>query len=311
MKKIFSIVVFAAAFAFAFTSCKKTEPEVPADFKITVDSLTMTSAFISVEPLDTSIGYYWSVYKASDFANLANDSIATLIKNNLDFTIMFAEYFGFELTYDSLLSKGPSSYKFEGFAVNTEYIVFAVKVDSEGKCDFEVSSQKSFKTPDVVLKGQENLVIEGGEFVNAVEDEGWYQISGYNAKGDYYLSLSPDPVESLNDAVTMDNLDGDYSYLVNIFGSGKNDYELFSIVKADLQGSFDKASGVLTVTGKFVAENGIEYNLTMSGIEAEDDSSFAPQQAAAKKPTSDQISARRIADLKKKIVGYKKYNFSK
>ena len=58
MKKIFSIVAFAAAFAFAFTSCKEKpqpEPEVPADFKITVDSLTMTSAFISVEPLDSSI----------------------------------------------------------------------------------------------------------------------------------------------------------------------------------------------------------------------------------------------------------------
>ncbi|MCR5051041.1 MAG: hypothetical protein K6A36_08170, partial [Paludibacteraceae bacterium] len=183
--------------------------------------------------------------------------------------------------------------------------------DGEGKCDFEVSSQKSFKTPDVIIKGQENLVIEGGEFVNAVEDEGWYQITGYNADGSYFLSICPDPVESLNDAITMENLDGDYSFLVYVFGAGDEDYEKFSIMKANLQGSYNEASGVLTLTGKFVAENGIEYNLTMSAIEAAEEESFAPQRAAAKKPASDQTSARKIADLKKRITGYKKYNFSK
>lgn len=281
MKKIFSVMMAAALVAFSMTSCKKdkNEPEQggeTAAFKIEVSNITATGATVAVTPADTTITYYWDIVDAATAAKFADDAaVAAYYKEYFDYVIqMYQYYYGQTLTYADLLLKGANSYTYESLEANTEYVVIAIALD-ENVAAKGASVKKSFKTPDIEIVGHETLVMTG-VYDDEIAEEGWYQIMAYSTDSTRYISLSPDPVESLTQAISFDDLDLDWSYIY--VGTTK-----YSLIDANYTASLE--GDVLTATGTLVAENGIEYQFTATCVPyvaAEEEAAPAKKVAAKK-----------------------------
>lgn len=284
MKKIFSILA-AAVIALGFASCNKNEVE-SKDFKIVVDSITATSAFIKVTPADTTQLYYWTVFGADDIAKYPEDSIVAFVNAELEYLQSWYQAFGYDVKLTDLLEKGESEYSFTGLNPETDFVVCALKFNEKGEA-FGESTKKSFRTLKLEVSKSETITLEG-LYYDALA-EGYYELEAESADGTYYIYISPD-VESLDEDITMANI-SDPDYLYFVVGE-----EEVGIVSLDLKANV--ANDILTLAGKWVATNGVEYAVTITAEEGE----YADLEAPAKKaparknaPSHKEKSVSRIA----------------
>ena len=288
MKKIFSILA-AAVIALSFASCEggNSSSVEQNGFKISVDSITATTAHLNVKPADAKIYYGIAIYATEDVAKYTADSL-------IDYQIaewqMYASYF--QLTLDDFVSynwlfQGPFDSPLSKLPSNTDITVIAYEVKEAAD---ELIAGKyatlNFKTKEVKATANKDVTVNG-EFYDAIAQEGWYEFWGFNADSTLYFDISPDPVKSFNEAITIDNIDKTYSnvYVITDFYS-EDGYEVYGVSAINLKPSFDEAKRVLSVTGTILAENGIEYNLTFTGteyVDEEDDFYYAPKKTVVKK----------------------------
>ena len=276
-----------------FKTLELKEDPVPADmtFEIAASDITFSGATISVTPSNNEATYYWNVFEAAEIAQMSDADLCTNIKDNIEYTIEYYAYFGYDVTFEDFLSKGPDAYEYDDLNPNTEYTVVAVAMGTLGTTNGAVAKY-NFSTPEVEVLAQETVEFTG-VYDDEVAEEGWYQIMAYNADSTLYISLSPDPVESLTQAITFEDLDADWSYIY----VGENKLAL-----ADAAYTAELNGDTLTATGKFLAMNGTEYTFTAvcePYVAAEYD--YAPAKLAKKAQAKKELKEFKKGNMKKSV----------
>ena len=214
MKKVLSILL-ATAIAFTFASCNGGgNKEVQgSDFKITVSDITATTAQIEIVPADTAATYYYDIYFADQFtkADLNIDSIAQISNEAIEYYMEMDEY---EYDFEDYLSIGKVSGKngfLEGLTPETEFLVYAHKMDKDGKASGELS-YVFFKTPKFTsIIGKKNVDMFGF-YYDYIDEDGTYGLEAYDSTETYALFYSAE-VKKLDETLTMKSFNGSYSYI--------------------------------------------------------------------------------------------------
>ena len=277
MKKVLSILL-ATAIAFTFASCNGGgNKEVQgSDFKITVSDITATTAQIEIVPADTAATYYYDIYFADQFtkADLNIDSIAQISNEAIEYYMEMDEY---EYDFEDYLSIGKVSGKngfLEGLTPETEFLVYAHKMDKDGKASGELS-YVFFKTPKFTsIIGKKNVDMFGF-YYDYIDEDGTYGLEAYDSTETYALFYSAE-VKKLDETLTMKSFNGAYSY---IFFFANED--MYSIYDANLKAEYNEEEDQLKLNGTFVASDSIEYTVSILAQEEEGDE-LAPKKANKK-----------------------------
>ena len=288
----------------AFKTLEEKEDPVPADmtFNIAVDSITFSGAYIAVTPSNNEATYYWSIYKSEDIAGLSDAQLCAGFKNEIEQTIEYYGYFGYDLTIEDFLSKGPDAYKYNSLDANTAYTAVAVAMGSLGTCAGAVAKY-NFETPELVAESTEDITIENAKMADACDAYGWWQMMAINADSTFYLTVSPEEAATVEGSYTIDDMDADYTYVL----LDKEDQYKFA--KLDVEVAVDGEN--FTFTGTGIAMNAVEYHFNISGIVEVSQASAAPARAAMKAPAAKSLKAIKKGNLaakKNKFVSEKLYN---
>ena len=296
MKKVLSILL-AITIAFTFTSCNGGgNKEVQgSDFKITVSNITATTAQIEIVPADTTALYFYDIYFADQFtkADLNIDTIAQISNDAIEYYMEMDEY---EYDFEEYLSIGKISGKngfLEGLTPETEFLVYAHKMDRDGKASGELS-YVFFKTPKFTsIIGKKNVDMFG-YYYDYIDEEGTYGLEAYDSTETYALFYSAE-VKKLDETLTMQSFNGSYSY---IFFFANED--MYSIYDANLKAEYNEEKDQLKLNGTIVASDSIEYTVSILAQEDEGDEGGEGDELAPKK-TNKKFSLKSVKNAKNKF----------
>lgn len=182
-------------------------------FTIVVEDITTTGATVTVTPSDNETAYCWDVYETANLAGMSDADIAKDFKDYYDYLIAYYADYGYELTYEDLLTAGEDDYTYKNLSPNTDYTVVAIAVD-ENFAVVGASAKKQFKTPDVELTG-ETITINYEESIEApfFYNDGSVEVGFEN--DDYYVVLTyfPETPQSAVGSYTEEDFDPSYTYI--------------------------------------------------------------------------------------------------
>ena len=164
--KFLSLTAIAAMLAFAFVSCEtpnvdepndepNTEepvkpesgkPVVMEDFTVTLTSLHSGDVFLTIEPEDKDMTYWYQLQVKEDMPETDEEILAS----DMDYLQYIADYYGSSLTQllaDNLL-KGDLDWRYQYLEPNTEYVLYAYGMNISGEALTAVN-QLTFKTTKV------------------------------------------------------------------------------------------------------------------------------------------------------------------
>lgn len=281
MKKLFAFMA-ATVIAFSFASCNENGPDNPdnKDFKITIDSITVTGAYVLVEPTDTAVTYYWDIVEAEEAAKLTTDTaIGAYFNDYFEQAIAYYKMmFGVTYTIEDFLSQGKDDYTFSSLAPETDYVVIAIKMDAEGAISGS-AVKKEFKTLPIPAPT--------GEKVNLGELECTYIDDYRNEDGSYIIYFENETTElalnffddDFNGTFMFADIDPEYSY---IYTEDAGELLLQDVTVAAVLSTNGKTSAF---AGSVIAYDGIEYEFTsVADLETllADDSEGVPAKKMAK-----------------------------
>ena len=298
MKKVLSILL-AITIAFTFTSCNGGgNKEVQgSDFKITVSNITATTAQIEIVPADTTALYFYDIYFADQFtkADLNIDTIAQISNDAIEYYMEMDEY---EYDFEEYLSIGKISGKngfLEGLTPETEFLVYAHKMDRDGKASGELS-YVFFKTPKFTsIIGKKNVDMFG-YYYDYIDEEGTYGLEAYDSTETYALFYSAE-VKKLDETLTMQSFKGSYSYIYIFFFANEG---MYSIYDANLKAEYNEEKDQLKLNGTIVASDSIEYTVSILAQEDEGDEGGEGDELAPKK-TNKKFSLKSVKNAKNKF----------
>lgn len=278
-----------------FKTLEEKEDPVPADmtFQIAASDLTFASANIAVTPSTNEATYYWNLFEAEKIAEVSDADLCAAIKEDIEETIELYELFGYDLSFEDFLSKGPDAYEFDELTSNTAYTVIAVAMGTLGTTNGAVAKY-NFQTPELVAEDSVDLVI-GETLIRDYRDlDGSIMIAALAADSSLYFYLTPYSM-TLDGEFTIDSLDLDYS--------GLYDYtvdEKYAIADAEFTGvAIDEKSA--TYEGWFLATNAIKYNFSFTAeLEADEEAMDAPARIVKKTPSKKNKAFFKKGNLEKK-----------
>lgn len=222
-------------------------------FTIVVEDITTTGAKVTVTPSDNETAYCWDVYETANLAGMSDADIAKDFKDYYDYLIAYYADYGYELTYEDLLTAGEDDYTYKNLSPNTDYTVVAIAVD-ENLAVVGASAKKQFKTPDVELTG-ETITINYEESIEApfFYNDGSVEVGFEN--DDYYVVLTyfTETPQSAVGSYTEEDFDLSYTY---IYGDTK-----VAIVKGTLV--VVEEANRLNFTANLTGADGNVYAITM------------------------------------------------
>ena len=164
--KFLSLTAIAAMLAFAFVSCEtpnvdepndepNTEepvkpesgkPVVMEDFTVTLTSLHSGDVFLTIEPEDKDMAYWYQLQVKEDMPETDEEILAS----DMEYLQYIADYYGTSLTQllaDNLF-KGDLDWRYQYLEPNTEYVLYAYGMNISGEALTAVN-QLTFKTTKV------------------------------------------------------------------------------------------------------------------------------------------------------------------
>ncbi|MBR5866047.1 MAG: hypothetical protein IKY89_07240 [Alistipes sp.] len=164
--KFLSLTAIAAMLAFTFVSCEtpnvdepndepNTEepvkpesgkPVVMEDFTVTLTSLHSGDVFLTIEPEDKDMAYWYQLQVKEDMPETDEEILAS----DMEYLQYIADYYGTSLTQllaDNLL-KGDLDWRYQYLEPNTEYVLYAYGMNISGEALTAVN-QLTFKTTKV------------------------------------------------------------------------------------------------------------------------------------------------------------------
>ena len=257
-----------------FKTLELKEDPVPADmtFEIAASDITFSSANISVNPSNTTATYYWNIYETAKIASMSDEELCAAIKEDIEYTIEYYAYFGYEIGFEEFLSQGADSYEYDELAANTAYTVIAVAMGTLGTTNGAVAKY-NFQTAEIVAKSSEDITLTNARMIDACEAQGWWQMVAANADTTTYLTISPNEAAAVGGTYSIDDMDADYTYIV----LDKQDQYKFATLDVEVAVNGE----TFTLTGTGIAMNEVQYNFTISGnVEALEESGVAPAKVA-------------------------------
>ena len=277
MKKIFSILA-AAVIAFSFTSCNEGSTVEMNGFKITVDSITETSAHIVVEPADTAAYYVLQLLTAEDCKTYNTDSVLA------DFNDYFANYDLELLAQYKYVYQGTIESSID-LSSNTEYTAFAFVIEKHDSVFVapKGTAIKHFRTPAITPKETVAVNLAASFSYYPAEAEGeneMIQIISNDAEKNVTLVFTLE-APKVNGKLTEKNFFTYSSSVYNYVEWGDGDDDWAPLASLDLNGSFNADSTKYTFSGSTVGDNAVKY--TFSNVEATSASAGTPARKAAPK----------------------------
>lgn len=287
-----------------FKTLEEKEDAVPADmtFNIAVDSLSFSGAYIAVTPSNNEATYYWGIYKSEAIAGLPDAQLCTGFKSEIEQTIEYYGYYGYDLTIEDFLSKGPDAYKYNSLEANTAYTVVAVAMGSQGTCAGAVAKYE-FSTPAVEPKETIALDFHDAQLADYRELDGSFQIVAAPQDSSLVILLNPYS-ESFSGTFALEDLELDYSGIIDYVAKAK-----YSIADAEFTGVESKEG--VTYTGWIIATNEIKYTFTFNAALPTVEPAGAPARRAAKNaPAAKSLKSVKKGNLAKngEFVSEKLYN---
>ena len=169
MKKIkfLSSMAIASMLAFGIVSCEQPnvdepntdepnteepvkpesgEPVVMEDFTVTLNHVHSGDVFLTIEPEDKEMAYWYQLQVKEDMPETDEEIIAS----DMEYLNYIADYYGtslVQLLADNLL-KGDLEWRYQYLEPNTEYVLYMYGMDIEGQATTTVN-QLTFKTTKV------------------------------------------------------------------------------------------------------------------------------------------------------------------
>ena len=168
MKKLYFIskLAFMAMLAFGVASCQKPidepqdpqnpteepvkpesgKPVVMEDFTVTLTSIHSGDVFLTIEPEDKEMTYWYQLQVKEDMP----DTDEEILASDLDYLNYIADYYGASLAQllaDNLL-KGDIEWRYQYLEPNTEYVLYMYGMNTSGEALTTVN-QLTFKTTKV------------------------------------------------------------------------------------------------------------------------------------------------------------------
>ena len=293
MKKIFAFAL-AMTLVVAFSSCNNkknsNEPEQeeyidPADvpfengFKIVTNYMDPFGCDIEIVAEDVQKPFLWDIVHAEDINGLSDLEIARGVLDAIQaYIAAVREATGQQLPLTDFMDTESDDESINFCDPNKDYFVVAFYLDAEFLTPIITEEQgvakKRFHTKNITE--HETIVVPYGKYVNDEEEEEGYQYDfwGYNSDNsiwfDFYATTPL--VNGLH--ITNENLSPN-SHIDIPTGeidpkTGEEIWLRVYTYSADLNVAIN-AEGHMTVTGKFIAYNGVEYTLNYSGVEWIDD----------------------------------------
>ena len=241
-----------------FKTLELKEDPVPADmtFEIAASDITFSSANITVNPSNTTATYYWNIYKTAEIAGMSDEELCAAIKEDIEYTIEYYAYFGYEIGFEDFLSKGADSYEYDELDANTAYTVIAVAMGTLGTTNGAVAKY-DFSTPEIVAEKTEDITLTNAKMNDACDAYGWWQLMAANTDSTTYITISPNEAAAVEGSYSIDDMDADYTYIL----LDKQDQYAFATL--DIEIAVEGETFVLTGTG--IAMNAVQYNFNISG----------------------------------------------
>lgn len=274
MKKIFSILA-AAVIAFSFSSCEKGNSVVMNGFKISVDSITESSAFTHVESADTTTYFSVSLYAAEALKQYPADTLAAYGLETIAGYVSYG-YTLADLAKYGVVNLGTFEYSWSGLPANTDIAVIAYQIleNESGELSVGKIATLIFRTKDIVPTKVVALTdLTQTDFFDYRDFDGSWLVYGSRADSTQEIALNIYD-EDFTGTYTISDIEGEYSY---VFA----DTTVVDIAKASITGTENAEAKTATLDGWVIGTNAVKYtfNFTFSTVEA----AGAPVRKAAKK----------------------------
>ena len=241
-----------------FKTLELKEDPVPADmtFEIAASDITFSSANITVNPSNTTATYYWNIYKSAAIAGMSDEELCAAIKEDIEYTIEYYAYFGYEIGFEEFLSQGADSYEYDELDANTAYTVIAVAMGTLGTTNGAVAKY-NFSTPELVPESSEDITLTNARMNDACDAYGWWQMMAANTDSTTYITISPNEAAAVEGSYSIDDMDADYTYII------LDKQDQYNFATLDIEIAVEGETFVLTGTG--IAMNAVQYNFNISG----------------------------------------------
>ena len=241
-----------------FKTLELKEDPVPADmtFEIAASDITFSSANITVNPSNTTATYYWNIYKTAEIASMSDEELCAAIKKDIEYTIEYYAYFGYEIGFEDFLSQGADSYEYDELDANTAYTVVAVAMGTLGTTNGAVAKY-NFSTPELVPESSEDITLTNARMNDACDAYGWWQMMAANTDSTTYITISPNEAAAVEGSYSLDDMDADYTYIL------LDKQDQYNFATLDIEIAVEGETFVLTGTG--IAMNAVQYNFNISG----------------------------------------------
>lgn len=286
-----------------FKTLELTEDPVPADmtFAITAEDITFSGATVSVTPSNNEATYYWNVMETAELEGVSDDELCAGIKDNIEYMIELYGYFGYDLTFEDFLSKGPDAYAYDDLEPNTNYTVVAFAMGTLGTTAGAVAKY-NFSTPELVAESEETLDFHDAQIIDYRDLDGSFMIVAAPADSSIVVALNPISDEFVG-TFTMEDMDADYCALYDYVNEEK-----IAIADAEFTGVLNE--GVHTYTGWFLAMNAVKYNFVFNVAADDTEADAAPARVAKKAQAKNELKNFKKGNLQKsgKFVSEKAFN---
>lgn len=274
-----------------FKTLEEKEDPVPSDmtFNIAVNDITFSSASVQVTPSNSEATYFWNIFKAEEIAGKSDAELCAAIKENIEYTIEYYAYFGYELSFADFLAQGTDSYAYDDLEPNTNYTVVAFAMGTLGTYAGAVAKY-NFETPELVPESEETLDFHDAQIVDYRDLDGSFMIVAAPADSSVVVALNPISDEFVG-SFTMEDMDAEYCALYDYTAEVK-----YAIADAEFAGVLN--DGVYTYTGWFLAMNAVKYNFVFN-VTAEDEAAAAPAKLAKKAPAKKEAKLIKKVNLEK------------
>ena len=282
MKKIFSILA-AAVIAFSFSSCEKGNSVEMNGFKITVDSITSTGAFISVEPADSTVIYAYGIASAEELKGQNADSIAASIQD------YYGAYYTFEqLVQYGLFVQGPASDSWAGYLdPNTDYAAYAFAIEEDSLGNWVAPkgwAVKYFRTKPLTPKetvALDSLAGKATLYPDSLTND--FQILVSNSTYEVAITLT-EIAGAEGNFTEKDFYTNSYS-VYNYVAWGEGDDDWTELATLSIRGSLNANNDKYTFSGSAIGKNEVKYTFDNVTVDyaVYDGTNGAPAKAPARK----------------------------
>ena len=281
-----------------FKTLEQKEDPVPADmtFQIAASDVTFSSADVAITPSNNEAYYYWNLFEAEEIAEVSDADLCAAMKENIEETIELYELFGYDLSFEDFLSKGPDAHSFTGLSSQTTYTVVAVAMGTLGTTNGAVAKY-NFTTPKV--EATDSLTLDLVSDYKFYDEYSVLQIVGEDSIQGLELGLAFETATPNGTFTQSDFYDDGYYYWNYIYDPETDD--IYELLEANVTGAVN--GDFYVYSGYGLAENGIKYIFTdVKATEyVEQEEADAPAKKLARKAPAKKVGKHFMkVNLKKK-----------